>query len=178
MKQRRTEQKQGNASNAFHRQWTKTVSASKTHQKEYITLFTSRVKQSPRAGRIIPHGNYRIMNGYPLTIRKQPSGESFWIHVEPNYRISTCKQKIQRMRGIPASNIRLAMPNAGRESVSLVPDDYQQRTLASLGLVGTESTDSESDDIENGPILELAPITLYIQTPSGRRIKLKDCIDV
>lgn len=38
MKQRRTEQKQENSSsNAYHWQWTKTVSAGKTHRKEYIT---------------------------------------------------------------------------------------------------------------------------------------------
>jgi hypothetical protein len=123
------------------------------------------------------------MNGFPLTIRKQPSGETFWIHVEPTYRISTCKQKIQRMRGIPGDNIRLGFPKESSSSCSeqededSIGDDFQQQTLASLGLIAPDpDSDSEANGI--GPTLDITPITLYVQTPTGMRIKLKESIDV
>jgi hypothetical protein len=131
------------------------------------------------------------MNGFPLTIRKQPSGETFWIHVEPNYRISTCKQKIQRMRGIPGDNIRLGVAkessqkqseheneNASGSDRGSNGDDFQHQTLESLGLIATDA-ESESE-ASNGMelTLDISPITLYVQTPTGRRIKLKASIDV
>ena len=114
------------------------------------------------------------MNGFPLTIRKQPSGETFWIHVEPTYQISTCKQKIQRMRGISACNIRLAVANSRVSEINqddeekeenYCDEEFQQRTLDSLGLSG-------------GSILEMNPITLYVRSPTGRLIKFKDAVDV
>ncbi len=84
------------------------------------------------------------------------------------------------MRGVPGSNIRLIIPKGEAENettISLNSDDFQQRTLASLGLVGAE-TDPGSEHIDKGPTLEILPMTLYVQTPSGRRIKIKDSLDV
>ncbi len=84
------------------------------------------------------------------------------------------------MRGIPGSNIRLSIPKGETDnetSISLTSDDFQQRTLASLGLVGS-AADPGSEDETKGPTLEIAPLTVYVQTPSGRRIKLKDSLDV
>lgn len=119
--------------------------------------------------------NVSIMSGFPLTIRKQPSGETFWIHVDPSFKISACKQKIQRMRGIPANNIRLSVPGSASENDSdKMIEAFQQQTLESLGLVET----SDSEDDSHGPTLDMAPITLCVQLPTGRRIKLNDAVDV
>ena len=98
----------------------------------------------------------------------------FWIHVDPSYRISTCKQKIERMRGIPPENVRLALPQDGSASDNDVPltgDFFMEKTLESLGI-------NESESETNGAALILSPITLYIQLSSSRRMKLKDAIDV
>ena len=80
------------------------------------------------------------------------------------------------------NNIRLTIPKGGESgsetSLSLTGDDFQQRTLASLNLIGSDTTDSEVDEVKDEPTLEILPITIYVQTPTGRRIKLKDSIDV
>ena len=88
----------------------------------------------------------------------------FWIHVDPSYRISTCKQKIERMRGIPPENVRLALPQDGSASDNDVPltgDFFMEKTLESLGI-------NESESETNGAALILSPITLYIHRLSLR----------
>ena len=89
------------------------------------------------------------------------------------------------MRGIPGDNIRLGIAKESSQSEhendsdsDSSGDSFQQRTLESLGLIAAD-TDSVSEASNGmGPTLDISPITLYVQTPTGRRIKLKESIDV
>jgi hypothetical protein len=120
--------------------------------------------------------NSTSRNSFPLTIRKQPSGESFWLQCQPTYRISTLQQKIHKMRGIPLCNIRLVLPsslyNADVNNVDTDNDKeataFQQRTLESLGI---------NDNNNNKKLLELASISLFVRTPKGKKMFLKDVVD-
>mmetsp|Transcript_13836 Transcript_13836/g.38912 ORF Transcript_13836/g.38912 Transcript_13836/m.38912 type:complete len:1050 (+) Transcript_13836:199-3348(+) len=129
------------------------------------------------------------LKSFSLTVRKQPYGETFWIQVEPSTQISSCKKKIQRMRGIPSGNIRLAIVSSKSSSSSsssssstywVVDDDkssydeenFQERTLKSLGIDGGNKSKSPS------VFLELAAISLYVRLPSGQIIFLEDAVDV
>ena len=115
-------------------------------------------------------------NSFPLTIRKQPSGEYFWLQCQPTYRISTLQQKIHKMRGIPLGNIRLVLPSS-LYNVDVNDNDtdndkeataFQQRTLKSLGI---------NDNNNNKKLLELASISLVVRTPKGKTMFLKDVVD-
>ena len=127
---------------------------------------------------------------FPLTIRKQPYGENFWIQVEPSTRISSCTKKIQKMRGIPLGNIRLAIVSTSPSSTSTfwvvdndksnyASEDFQERTLKSFGITADGLSKSRhSESFAPKVFLELAAISLYVRMPSGKIIFLEDAVDV
>mmetsp|Transcript_18867 Transcript_18867/g.43508 ORF Transcript_18867/g.43508 Transcript_18867/m.43508 type:complete len:171 (+) Transcript_18867:158-670(+) len=100
----------------------------KTKTKKKSTTTSSKTSKSKSKEK---HGGTSLKS-FSLTVRKQPYGETFWIQVEPSTQISSCKKKIQRMRGIPSGNIRLAIVSSKSSSSSSSSSSDEESSSSSL----------------------------------------------
>ncbi|KAL3924630.1 MAG: hypothetical protein SGILL_000931 [Bacillariaceae sp.] len=87
---------------------------------------------------------------FQLTIRRQPTLETFTLIVQPTYKIAQVKQKINRSRGIPMDAISLSYNDKLLDKVG------NKENLKTLG-------------IRNHSTVDIAGFTIYFRTPKGRK---------